>query len=70
MGEICFGDIRINLRSLNSEGEKNDLVSAYKKWTGKGREERAGEAETGVLAVVSRRDSWDLGQALAEVGEG
>lgn len=42
---------------MNSEGEKNVLVSERKKWTGKGREEMAGKAETEVIAAVSERDS-------------
>ena len=29
VGEFCIGEVRINLRSLNSEGEKNDLVSEH-----------------------------------------
>lgn len=53
MGESCIGEVGINPRSVNSEGEKNDLVSARKKWTDRGREEMAGKAETEVIAVVS-----------------
>lgn len=59
-GELGVGEVRVNPRSLNREGEKNYLVSEHNKQTGRGREEMAGEAETKAITVVSERDSQVL----------